>query len=265
MGTLVHDNDIDAGDGGIGGGGGAFAIAVGGIATIDGNRINMGGSVGSCSGQSRWCGGIESESSTTVITNNVVRGISSSRSAGVYLAEAEQPVGEVVLNGNTIDGGGGPGVAGPAISGALVFRSAYPMSVNAIVGRIRNNVLLGGSSTNRYGVYEDDMPAPKTCKPDVFEYNDIFFPPQGGTTDVAYRDWNGNAGTNHLTVADADMSLPYASNDLDADPQLDATYHLMAGSPMIDAGTATEAPATDIDGDARPNGGGIDIGADESP
>jgi len=38
----------------------------------------------------------------------------------------------------------------------------------------------------------------------------------------------------------------------------------MSGSPAIDAGTTTEAPATDIDGQTRPLGNGIDVGADEA-
>jgi hypothetical protein len=45
---------------------------------------------------------------------------------------------------------------------------------------------------------------------------------------------------------------------------LDATQHLMMGSPCVDKGTMTEAPMTDIDGEMRPQGGGVDIGADES-
>jgi hypothetical protein len=40
-------------------------------------------------------------------------------------------------------------------------------------------------------------------------------------------------------------------------------YHLTKDSPCIDAGTATEAPKADIDGDARPQAKRIDIGADE--
>jgi hypothetical protein len=43
-----------------------------------------------------------------------------------------------------------------------------------------------------------------------------------------------------------------------------ADLHLRAGSPAIDAGDATGAPADDFDGDARPTGAAPDAGADES-
>ena len=40
-------------------------------------------------------------------------------------------------------------------------------------------------------------------------------------------------------------------------------YHLKSNSPAIDEGTSTGAPADDIDGDARPQGAGYDMGSDE--
>ncbi|QJW98077.1 beta strand repeat-containing protein [Frigoriglobus tundricola] len=40
-------------------------------------------------------------------------------------------------------------------------------------------------------------------------------------------------------------------------------YHLIAGSPAINIGTATDAPATDAKGTLRPSGAGVDIGYDE--
>jgi hypothetical protein len=51
--------------------------------------------------------------------------------------------------------------------------------------------------------------------------------------------------------------------NIDADPDLDRHYRLAPGSPAIDAGTCTGAPATDVDGDPRPSGPGCDLGADE--
>ena len=46
------------------------------------------------------------------------------------------------------------------------------------------------------------------------------------------------------------------------DPLLNADYHLSSGSPAIDAGVDTGV-TRDIDGEARPNGFGYDVGADE--
>ena len=50
--------------------------------------------------------------------------------------------------------------------------------------------------------------------------------------------------------------------NLDVNPGL-AGFALMAGSPLVDAGTCAGAPPFDIEGDPRPSGTACDIGADE--
>ena len=55
--------------------------------------------------------------------------------------------------------------------------------------------------------------------------------------------------------------------NLDSDPLFadaaNGDCHLRDGSPCIDAGTPLGAPEMDFEGDARPQGRGVDIGADE--
>lgn len=48
-----------------------------------------------------------------------------------------------------------------------------------------------------------------------------------------------------------------------ATPNLLGNYHLLGSSPAIDAGTGTGASAFDFDGDIRPQGPAVDMGADE--
>ncbi len=82
----------------------------------------------------------------------------------------------------------------------------------------------------------------------------------GSTNEVSLL-WDG---TVDLTYSDIDGGWT-ATGNINADPLFvgGGDYHLSAGSPCIDTGTASGAPSDDIDGDSRPNGNGIDMGADE--
>jgi hypothetical protein len=68
--------------------------------------------------------------------------------------------------------------------------------------------------------------------------------------------------------ADATLGFSLDASNLSVDPLLDASYHLTAGSPLIDAGSRTAGPFRDFDGDPRPMAVlakrfRFDVGADE--
>ena len=79
-----------------------------------------------------------------------------------------------------------------------------------------------------------------------------------------YLDVRYYVSTIDIIYSDIEGGWPGIGN-INADPLFmgNGNYHLSAGSPCIDAGTADGAPAYDIDGDARPQGAGYDIGSYE--
>ena len=237
--------------------------------TIDSNRINLPGTTTGTCAQVDWCGGILSDSGTLTITNNVVFGATSPRTAAVRLREVEMAAGVVILNSNYLDGAGGtPGIGGPPTVSAAVqleYQGCGNCGVNAVMGRIRNNILAGGKNSIRVGILEADASNNRTNRPEAVENNLFWFAPSSTTTlDVMWRQWSGTASNNITTIANVNMATtPVATNNLNANPLADATGHIAAGSPCIDTGIATEMPQTDMDGAARPSGAANDIGADE--
>jgi len=264
----VIENDVHAGSCGSSTGTGTTgAIRIGhSIAPlIDRNRINADSNlVGSCSSYAGnwWNTGIESEGSAAIVTNNVIYGVPAPRSAAVLLADCEgtcQPS-QVELINNTLDGSG----VTSSVSAAVVFKT-FKQGQNIQVGKVANNILLGGVSATSYGGLEDVSTATgvgvggSTAEPKTFDNNDIW-----GAT-VLYRAWDGTQDQLFLDIAAVNSGVNGANENISADPALDATLHLTAGSPCIDKGTSSGNPPTwDIDGDGRPQGVEVDIGADEA-
>ncbi|MBI5505192.1 MAG: right-handed parallel beta-helix repeat-containing protein [Deltaproteobacteria bacterium] len=76
----------------------------------------------------------------------------------------------------------------------------------------------------------------------------------GDATIVTLATWQSlGYDTHSFTATPADHFLNPAGD-----------FHLLGSSPAIDAGTAIDAPGTDVEGGARPVGGGFDIGAYEA-
>lgn len=252
-GTTIANNDIVAGNGEAS----SWGIAASGTVAIDRNRINVDANqVGGCNQPVGWCGGIASYSATAVISNNIIFGVKGPTTVGVLLAEAEMAAGTVVLNANDIDGGPGNG-----LSTAIALRNAFK-GVNTIVGSIRNNILSGGTGGKRFGLFEDDGASPgQNAQPQALQYNDFALDPNNGEIFVRYND-GLNSPADYTTMAQVN-AMTNAGNNFSANPLLDGTFHLQDGSPCIDAGTPIEAPPKDMDGDPRPQGANVDVGADE--
>jgi parallel beta-helix repeat protein len=123
------------------------------------------------------------------------------------------------------------------IVGTLSGSSAALNILNASTGNtVLNNILLGGDG-NAYEIAADSISG------FVSDYN------------VTSAQWRSSTGqdTHSVVATPAQLFVNPTGND----------YHLSAASPAIDAGTATDAPATDLDGNLRPSGTGYDIGAYE--
>lgn len=261
-GTLVKGNDIAAGASTPAGE--SWGVIVDSTMTIDSNRINAEPTLVPMCPQgtsATFCGGIHSVGSTTSIVNNVVFGGSGPKTCAVLLTDGEVGLGAVTLNGNTLDGQGNAGGDG-TLSTAVALR--INAGVSASLGSVRNNILLGGLNKARYGVFEDSSSgAGKTVRTVALDNND-FWNAGAPRSDFAYHVWNGNAGTDLLFAQLATIPSPVPSANLSVDPLLNASSHLAQTSPVIDKGTVKEASNHDIDGDNRPKGAAVDIGADEA-
>ncbi len=83
------------------------------------------------------------------------------------------------------------------------------------------------------------------------------------TVNISYCDIQGlSAGV----VVNSGSTVNWGAGNINLDPQFTSDYHLLSGSPCINAGDpafVADTGQTDIDGDARISGTGVDIGADE--
>src|SRR5207244_264961 len=98
----------------------------------------------------------------------------------------------VVLSSNYLDGGG---TSTSSVSTAVVLTTGdCPTCANpATMGRLRNNVLVGGAALARYGVYEE-VAGGHVIHPVAVDNNDFWFTTTS-SANYAYRSWNGSTGS----------------------------------------------------------------------
>ena len=155
-----------------------------------------------------------------------------------------------MINGNTFDGGG-------VTNGERSAAIAMLLTGGGAQARVRNNILFGGRSMDRFGVYERNN---GTAIGIISALDHNAF----GNIDTAYRNHDAMGEELFTSVAVMEQTLAMSDN-IDGACTVDENYRLSVGALCVDAGTTTEAPASDIDGEPRPMRTAIDIGADEVP
>lgn len=279
--SQVKGNDIQAGAGTIGQfidaePGSSWAIVVGaGKVDVDGNQINPNNQPdlgfvnvkATCSAPVT-CGGIIATSDRVTIRNNVVYGAISDGAAGIALVEREKDalaLDQVKVTSNYVSPTGHPlpingdPVAG-SVSACFVLFTDYQDEVRPI-GKIRNNICVGGTNALRYGILEGGIEGvPTDPTPSAFTNNDVFLPLLTGTSAFAYHDVS-TSGMNDLLPGNVNL-IPNASNNFTGAPQF-ASGKLSVASPCVNAGTPEDAPDHDREGQMRPMGIGFDVGPDE--
>jgi parallel beta-helix repeat protein len=164
-----------------------------------------------------------------------------------------QSYGIVLFQGDSLDGSKNNIIVNNTIVGTATGSGAALRIENGATGNtVLNNVLLGKDG-NALRISNDSMPGL------VSDYNAVSNSYQsedtGSTESLAQ--WQSATGQDKHSFTSTAAALFNNPNSND--------YHLKAGSPAIDVGTATDAPATDLDGNPRPQGNGYDIGSYEYP
>lgn len=169
----------------------------------------------------------------TRIVNNILYGALHPGQAGILLYNTDQ----VEIVNNTLEGIPEVSVAGIAIGNPGIGTSSNVVVKNNILTRW-SKAIQNRDSGNRFKEVGHNL-----FYENVKEIDDL--------------------------ARDSDFQIPASrAGDLFVSPgYVDAAsrnYHLLAGSPAVDRAAASNAPEVDFDGQARPFGSGVDIGADEA-
>ncbi len=152
-----------------------------------------------------------------------------------------------------IDGGGGSSgnqIINNTVIVAADGRWALNIQNGSTGNTVRNNILLNGHSFRGSIDISSDSLAGFTS-----DYNVLMnrMTTNGGTTIQTLAQWQASGRDTHSIVATPAQLFVNPTSD----------FHLSTTSLAIDAGTSSFAPSVDLEGNARPAGAAVDIGAYE--
>lgn len=158
-------------------------------------------------------------------------------------------------------------ITGTNSDGYLFFNSTVNLYNNTMYGGTSKWTPDGSGDKNQYGFKAKDNSV-------VHAYNNIvtgvqfgFLALSGSVVTADYNLMHGNQFNHYAGTGNPGVVHWGANNIVNTDPEmvdpLNDDFHLKSSSPAIDAGSNDLGVTEDMDGDARPQGNGVDIGADE--
>ncbi len=233
-------------DGGAGGGG--ISIRSGTVLALLQSNLISGNTGNLADGNGfRGGGGVDVDQSTVTMEGNLILGNRSTPSGqgapAIWIWKGTLTSINDVFAHNT--GGIGSGTDGPPARMTIINDTFYDNGDRGIEANDMASTVYV-ANTIVYS-HEDGLRLNNTASTLIGDYNLLSnnHNYDGGVVPVA-------PGLNDIT----------GQNPLFADAVAD-NFHLTSNSPAIDKGTSTGAPGVDFEDDSRPQGSGVDIGADE--
>jgi uncharacterized repeat protein (TIGR01451 family) len=297
--STVRNNVIEENQGYLAGG---LVISLEGEATervgvVEGNRIagNEGEAVGAvyASGSGRMEmsnntisgnvgktgeGGIDVGYGSFVLSHNDIVSNSGAMAGGLGARGVEYYTTTVALDANRIVGNHSTGTGGGML---IAPDTAFTLTNNVIAdnsaeefgggicisdsqGSLINNTIVQNEEGAGEGIYLDGTAEATVLNNIIVSHTYGIYNAGSGTSDVTYNDVWGNSVSDYFGVTPGVGNI--SSDPMFVDPD-NWDYHLFLSSPAVNAGDPDEglAPAVDIDGETRPFGGRVDMGADEVP
>ena len=228
-------------------GGGAF-VGVGSTLTITNSTIN--GNTSAVEG-----GGVSNRGGTLFLTNTTINGNTAPRGGGVSVENGGVSAGIATILNSTISGNS-TGDSSTSNVGGLRVLFNFPGTGNVML----KNTIVANNSASFAPIADFGVSIADVAGPINSQGNNLIGVNAGSIASFPA----GNPNANGDFVGTSGTPLNAMLDVLAFNGGTTPTQALMVGSPAIDTGNNTGAPATDQRGAIRPNGAAVDIGAFEA-